>query len=186
MGTGTADGGGVSSSSSTRRPQITSHNSLEPLLPACWGKKPRTITAFSGTWRKASTSASSSKGPTALCGSNPDRLMNQLIAALTASHIHFVRLGEYRLQFVYTPPPPLPHSQQDPASAPSPLESILAATPLGGRVRVAVEVCHVLATSSYVTHFKNLHHQTPPSTDSYPTDFKAVTRSLVRLARSSS
>uniref|UniRef100_A0A5K3EWB3 non-specific serine/threonine protein kinase n=1 Tax=Mesocestoides corti TaxID=53468 RepID=A0A5K3EWB3_MESCO len=150
--------------------KVAVSNSLEPLLPACYDKKPRNITFFSSAWRKASSSGGST---TSLLGSNPDRLMSQLIGALSAAHIHFARLGKYRLQFVYSPPAPN-------SSTKSPLNF---ADKVTNRVRVAVEICHVMATSSYVTRFKNL--ASPNSHASTTEDFKSVTQSLVRIAKAS-
>ena len=147
------------------------NNSLEPLLPACFDKKPRNISIFSGTWRKVSSSSTS----TALFGSNPDRLMAQLITALNTARVHFAKPGKYRLQFVFTPSPP----SADPIS---PLEEALGK--VQGRVRVAVEVCHVFGTNSYVTRFKHLSPSNCPAAATE--DFKTVTQSLVRLVRSSS
>ena len=145
-------------------------NSLEPLLPACYAKKPRNISIFSGTWRKAASSASAAASTT-LFGSNPDRLMAQLITALNTARVHFARPGKYRLQFVFTP-----------GTASGALEE--AARRVQARVRVAVEVCHVFGTNSYVTRFK---HLSPSNCTAAATeDFKLVTQSLVRLIRSAS
>ncbi|VDK21208.1 unnamed protein product [Taenia asiatica] len=154
-------------------------NSLEPLLPACFDKKPRNISVFSGTWRKASSSTTA----TTIFGSNPDRLMSQLISALNTARIHFARPGKYRLQFVFSPPPP-------PPSANTSVVSSIAASPMADfaskvrhRVRVVVEVCHVFGTNSYVTRFKHLSPSNCPTAATE--DFKTVTQSLVRLVRTS-
>ncbi|KAM3177049.1 hypothetical protein ACTXT7_005306, partial [Hymenolepis weldensis] len=173
------------------------NNSLEPLLPACFDKKPRNISIFSGTWRKAaaashhSSSASQSENTSntstttttaALFGSNPDRLMNQLIAALNISRVHFARPGKYLLQFVFSPPTAASCNSASAAAAAPTLE--LTAGKVRQRVRVMAEVCHVFGTSSYVTRFK---HLSPNNTPTAATDdFKAVTQSLVRLVRTSS
>nr|CDS29252.1 serine:threonine protein kinase [Hymenolepis microstoma] len=168
------------------------NNSLEPLLPACFDKKPRNISIFSGTWRKAAASSHHSSSTTSqsenagttttasLFGSNPDRLMNQLISALNTSRIHFARPGKYLIQFVFSPPAATGCNSAS-AAAPT-LE--LTGGKVRQRVRVMAEVCHVFGTSSYVTRFKHLSPNNTPtsSTD----DFKAVTQSLVRLVRTSS
>ncbi|VDN96785.1 unnamed protein product [Rodentolepis nana] len=172
------------------------NNSLEPLLPACFDKKPRNISIFSGTWRKAAASSHHSSSTTSqsentsntdttnasLFGSNPDRLMNQLISALNTSRIHFARPGKYLLQFVFSPPPSAGCNSTSAAVAGPTLE--LTGGKVRQRVRVMAEVCHVFGTSSYVTRFKHLSPNNTPtsSTD----DFKAVTQSLVRLVRTSS
>ncbi|KAL5103791.1 Serine/threonine-protein kinase MARK2 [Taenia crassiceps] len=154
-------------------------NSLEPLLPACFDKKPRNISVFSGTWRKASSSTTA----TTIFGSNPDRLMSQLISALNTARIHFARPGKYRLQFVFSPPPP-PLSANT-SVAPSTVASPVAdfASKVRHRVRVVVEVCHVFGTNSYVTRFKHLSPSNCPTAATE--DFKTVTQSLVHLVRTS-
>ncbi|VDL55618.1 unnamed protein product [Hymenolepis diminuta] len=174
------------------------NNSLEPLLPACFDKKPRNISIFSGTWRKAaaashhSSSASQSENTSntstttttaALFGSNPDRLMNQLIAALNISRVHFARPGKYLLQFVFSPPAAASCNSASAAAAAAPTLELTSGK-VRQRVRVMAEVCHVFGTSSYVTRFK---HLSPNNTPTAATDdFKAVTQSLVRLVRTSS
>lgn len=153
-------------------------NSLEPLLPACYDKKPRNISVFSGTWRKASSSTTA----TTIFGSNPDRLMSQLISALNTARIHFARPGKYRLQFVFSPPPPPPTNTNVVAStAASPMADF--ASKVRHRVRVVVEVCHVFGTNSYVTRFKHLSPSNCPAAATE--DFKTVTQSLVHLVRTS-
>nr|CDS23869.1 serine:threonine protein kinase [Echinococcus granulosus] len=154
-------------------------NSLEPLLPACFDKKPRNISVFSGTWRKASSSSTSAT----IFGSNPDRLMSQLISALNTARIHFARPGKYRLQFVFSPLPPVPSANANAVTS-------TAASPMAGfaskvrhRVRVVVEVCHVFGTNSYVTRFKHLSPSNCPAAATE--DFKAVTQGLVHLVRTS-
>ncbi|KAM7538600.1 hypothetical protein Aperf_G00000059330 [Anoplocephala perfoliata] len=161
------------------------NNSLEPLLPACNDKKPRNISIFSSAWRKASASSHSSSHSasssgnasataTGLFGSNPDRLMNQLIGALNVSRIHFARPGKYLIQFVLSP------SSASGTSAASPALE-LAGGKVRQRVRAMAEVCHVFGTSSYVIRFKHLSHNNTPT--SATEDFKAVTQSLIRLVR---
>ncbi|VDM18046.1 unnamed protein product [Hydatigera taeniaeformis] len=154
-------------------------NSLEPLLPACFDKKPRNISVFSGTWRKASSSTTA----TTIFGSNPDRLMGQLISALNTARIHFARPGKYRLQFVFSPPPLLPSTNTSVVSptAASPIADF--ASKVRHRVRVVVEVCHVFGTNSYVARFKHLSPSNCPAAATE--DFKTVTQSLVRLVRTS-
>lgn len=160
------------------------NNSLEPLLPACYDKKPRNISIFSGAWRKASASSHSSSShsassatTTALFGSNPDRLMNQLIGALNISRIHFARPGKYLIQFVFSPSSSSRTSAVNPA-----LE--LAGGKVRQRVRAMAEVCHVFGTSSYVIRFKHLSLNNTPT--SATEDFKAITQSLIRLVRTAS
>lgn len=108
--------------------------------------------------------------------------MNQLIAALNISRVHFARPGKYLLQFVFSPPAATSRNSASAAAAAPTLE--LTGGKVRQRVRVMAEVCHVFGTSSYVTRFK---HLSPNNTPTAATDdFKAVTQSLVRLVRTSS
>ncbi|VDL99125.1 unnamed protein product [Schistocephalus solidus] len=143
-----------------------------------WGQKPRKITFP----RKSR-----------MTGNDPARLINEVIAALIASQVEFLRLGEYRLNFVYHLPPVASASGSDVAGkaappAPTPLAALVesrSAASAGGKrsntralpveLRVGVEVNQYFGTNIYAVRFKQLSGETRA--------YKAVVDSLVKLIK---
>ncbi|BHF79733.1 hypothetical protein SprV_0702285600 [Sparganum proliferum] len=152
-------------------PQPAAHSSRAERTS--WGQKPRKITFP----RKSR-----------MTGSDPTRLINEVIAALIASQVEFLRLGDYRLNFVYHIPPAVaaPASDGGGKTAPpasTPLAALIESKSAGGKrsralpveLRVGVEVNQYFGTNTYALRFKQLSGETRA--------YKAVVDSLVKLIK---
>nr|VZI16137.1 unnamed protein product [Spirometra erinaceieuropaei] len=152
-------------------PQPAAHSSR--VERTSWGQKPRKITFP----RKSR-----------MTGNDPTRLINEVIAALIASQVEFLRLGDYRLNFVYHLPPVAPASDGGKTAPPAstPLAALIeskSAAGAGGKrsralpveLRVGVEVNQYFGTNTYALRFKQLSGETRA--------YKAVVDSLVKLIK---